>query len=127
MTNSDYTGDLSFFSDLQKKKLTEKVIPPPSQFNNSITGSLLHFMKSRGAKLVWQTHDISKELNTNWKGFYRDRSYGLVEVDIFVPTFSLAFRIASMNANGWEYVNNYVIQSTSGEVTHRYLLKKKAK
>lgn len=32
-----------------------------------------------------------------------------------------------LDANGWEYVNNYVIQSTSGEVTHRYLLQKKAK
>ncbi|MEY3238476.1 MAG: hypothetical protein RI883_2577 [Bacteroidota bacterium] len=32
-----------------------------------------------------------------------------------------------LDANGWEYVNNYVIQSTSGEVTHRYLLKKKDK
>ena len=30
-----------------------------------------------------------------------------------------------LDVNGWEYVNNYIIQSTSGEVTYRYLLKKK--
>lgn len=30
-----------------------------------------------------------------------------------------------LDVNGWEYVNNYIIQATSGEVTYRYLLKKK--
>lgn len=30
-----------------------------------------------------------------------------------------------MDANGWEFVSNYVIVSASGEVTTRYILKKK--
>jgi len=29
------------------------------------------------------------------------------------------------DVNGWEYVNNYIIQTPAGEVTYRYLLKKK--
>jgi hypothetical protein len=32
-----------------------------------------------------------------------------------------------LDANGWEYVNNYIIQSSSGEVTYKYLLRKKSK
>ncbi len=32
-----------------------------------------------------------------------------------------------MDANGWEYVNNYIISDSSGELTYKYLLKKKAK
>ena len=32
-----------------------------------------------------------------------------------------------LDANGWEYVNNYVIQASSGELTYKYLLRKKAK
>lgn len=32
-----------------------------------------------------------------------------------------------MDSNGWEYVNNYIISDASGELTYKYLLKKKAK
>lgn len=32
-----------------------------------------------------------------------------------------------LDANGWEYVNNYIIQDNSGAITYKYLLRKKAK
>lgn len=32
-----------------------------------------------------------------------------------------------MDSNGWEYVNNYIISDASGELTYKYLLRKKTK
>lgn len=32
-----------------------------------------------------------------------------------------------MEANGWEYVNNYYLKDDNGQLTYKYLLKKKSK
>ena len=31
-----------------------------------------------------------------------------------------------LDANGWEYVNNYIIQDSNGQITYKYLLRKKS-